>query len=183
MRCVDHHHMLERLDADDHDETPVYYTAGPFVYPQAFYQHAIDREEPPMEPVNQGARKLPQLFIGWIPDLQFETPLVLTHPDFNFQNLLVSPLGRLQSLIDWDGVPAVPRSIGNKVLPSFLIRDWDPAMYGWDKYMERGNKPIGVWEDSSETLQRYRQIYQELIQAHLPSFSPGTDLSMTRLSL
>jgi aminoglycoside phosphotransferase (APT) family kinase protein len=183
MRCVDHQRMLERLKADDDDETPLYYTAGPFVSPQAFYRHAIDREEPPTNPLHQGVRKLLQLFLDWIPDLQAETPFVLTHPDFNFQNILVSPQGRLQSLIDWDGVAAVPRSIGNETLPSFLTRDWDPAMYAWDEDMERGIEPIGLWEDSPETLQRYRQDYQELLKAHFSPSTSDTNRSMTKLSL
>ncbi|KAH8691003.1 kinase-like domain-containing protein [Phaeosphaeriaceae sp. PMI808] len=182
MRCVDHQRMLERLKTNDGDETPLYYTAGPFLSPQAFYRHAIDREEPPTKPLHQGIRKLLQLFLDWIPDLQAETPFVLTHPDFNFQNILVSPQGRLQSLIDWDGVTAVPHSIGNETLPSFLTRDWDPAMYAWNENMERGIQPIGLWEDSTETLQQYRRNYQELFKAHFSSTS-GNNCSMTKLSL
>ncbi|KAF2757812.1 hypothetical protein EJ05DRAFT_501333 [Pseudovirgaria hyperparasitica] len=182
MRCTDHQRMLERLDTNDDDETPLYYTAGPFISPRAFYRHAIDREEPPSSPVHQGIRKLLELFIDWIPDLQAETPFVLTHPDFNFQNILVSPQGRLQSLIDWDGVTVVPRSIGNETLPSFLTRDWDPAMYAWNEDMERGIEPTGLWEDSPDTLQRYRRTYQELFKAQSSS-TLDTDPSMTKLSL
>jgi hypothetical protein len=182
MRCVDHQRMLERLRTNDDDETPLYYTAGPFASPQAFYRHAIDGEKPPTKPLHQGVRKLLQLFLYWIPDHQAETPFILTHPDFNFQNILVSSQGRLQSLIDWDGVIAVPRSIGNETLPSFLTRDWDPAMYAWNENMERGIQPIGLWEDSPETLQRYRRYYQELFKAHFSSAS-DTKRSMTKLSL
>ncbi|CAI6340628.1 unnamed protein product [Periconia digitata] len=182
MRCVDHQRMLERFGKDDEDETPLYYTAGPFDSPRAFYRQAIDREEPSTQPVYQGARKLLQLFLDWIPDLQAETPFVLAHPDFNFQNILVSPQGQLQSIIDWDGVAAVPLSIGNKSLPSFLTRDWDPAMYAWNEDMERGTQPDGLWEDSPETLQKYRREYQELFQARSSSPS-GNNPSMTKLSL
>jgi hypothetical protein len=182
MRCIDHQRMLERLRTNNDDETPLFYTAGPFLSPQAFCRHAIDREDPPTKPLHQGVQKLLQLFLDWIPHLQAEIPFVLTHPDFNFQNVLVSSQGRLQSLIDWDGVTAVPRSIGNEKLPSFLTRDWDPAMYGWNENMERGIQLLGLWEDSPETLQRYRRIYQELFKAHLSSTS-DINRSMTKLSL
>lgn len=176
MRCVDHQRMLARLKTDDEDETPLYYTTGPFSSPRAFYRHAIDREELPPQLVHQGVQKLLRLFLEWIPEFQVETPFVLTHPDLNFQNILVSPEGRLQSLIDWDGVKAVPRSIGNKGFPSFLTRDWDPSMYGWTEDMEGDTEPDGVWEDSPETLQRHRQEYE----AHISSVS--ADNSMTKLS-
>jgi hypothetical protein len=56
-------------------------------------------------------------------------------------------------------------------------------MYAWDEDMERGIEPIGLWEDSPETLQRYRQDYQELLKAHFSPSTSDTNRSMTKLSL
>ncbi|KAF3000955.1 hypothetical protein E8E13_009115 [Curvularia kusanoi] len=179
MRSVDNRRMIERLDDDNNDsEMPLYYTSGPFFSPQEFYQHVLDGEEPDPDPFVNGIKSLLQLFLSWVPDCQTETPFVISHPDLNFQNILVSSEGRLQSLIDWDDVVAVPRSIGNENLPSFLTRDWDPAMYAWNEDMERGVEPRGCWEDSPETLQRHRREYQAYI-----SSASGGEGAMTNLSL
>ena len=36
-------------------------------------------------------------------------------------------------------------------------------MYGWNEDMERGIEPVGVWEDSPETLRFYRGVYAGFI--------------------
>ncbi|EEQ32862.1 conserved hypothetical protein [Microsporum canis CBS 113480] len=83
-------------------------------------------------------------------DLQW-IQFVLTHPDLNIQNVLVSEDGSAQGLIDWGGVAAVPRLVG---------RDWDPAIYVWNKEMEEGIERDTLGEDSPETLclQRYLSL-------------------------
>ncbi|KAH7146148.1 hypothetical protein EDB81DRAFT_934036 [Dactylonectria macrodidyma] len=71
--------------------------------------------------------------ISWFPKPVDPKPFVLTHPDFDIQNILVSEDGQLQGIIDWEGVAAVPRNTGNEALPSWLTRDWDPMMYRFSK--------------------------------------------------
>ncbi len=68
--------------------------------------------------------------INWIPDPSGVNSFVLTHRDFDIQNLIVSEDGELRGIIDWDGVAAVPRTLGNERYPEWLTRDWDPGMYG-----------------------------------------------------
>lgn len=79
-------------------------------------------------------------------------PFVLVHPDFDIQNFIVSEEGELQGIIDWDGVTAEPRSLGNERYPEWFSRDWDPDMYGYKESMEHGVEPECVWEDSPEFL-------------------------------
>lgn len=107
------------------------------------------------------------MLLGWIPEPELRDgwkPFVLAHPDLDIQNVLVAEDGTLQGIIDWDGVCSVPRSIGNERFPSWLTRDWDASMYGWNEDMERGVEPLGVWEDSPETLRKYRSIYTGFVQ-------------------
>lgn len=110
------------------------------------------------------------MLLGWIPEPELRDgykPFVLAHPDLGIQNVLVAEDGTLQGIIDWDGICSVPRSIGNQRFPSWLSRDWDPFMYGRNEDMERGVEPLGVWEDSPETLKNIDPSIWDLCK-HLP---------------
>ncbi|KNG83254.1 hypothetical protein ANOM_008263 [Aspergillus nomiae NRRL 13137] len=118
--------------------------------------------------LERGVLGLLRLFIDWIPEPSDELgAFVLAHPDLDVQNVLVSRDGALQAIIDWDGVGVVPRSVGNERFPSWLIRDWDPAIYCWTEEIERRAEPLGLWEDSPDTLRFYRSVYTGFIQSHL----------------
>lgn len=169
MRRVDHQAMLDRMATGDEDETALYFAAGPWPDFMSFYTLSLDRGVEPDEPFRRGLRRLLRLFLGWIPaaDADGRGSFVLAHPDFDIQNVIVSSDGHLQGLIDWDGVAAVPRSVGNESYPSWLTRDWDPAMYGWNEDMERGVQPEGVWEDSPSTLAQHRAEYAGFMRSCL----------------
>jgi hypothetical protein len=124
------------------------------------------------------------MFLSWIPEPQ-DPKFVLTHPDFDIQNVLVAEDGTLQGLIDWDGVAAVPRLVGNERYPSWLTRDWDPAMYAWTEDMEKGIEPDGLLEDSPDTLAWHRKEYNDFLQRHNPrqSDSLPPSSSITQKSL
>lgn len=125
------------------------------------------------------------MFIHWIPEPEplheyrrekKKKPFVLAHPDFDIQNDMVSEDGGLQALIDWDGICAVPRSLGNERYPGWLTRDWDPAMYSCAEEMEReGFEPEGVWEDSAETLAFYRALHDGFMRSCLLSRQDACD--------
>ncbi|PGG99012.1 hypothetical protein AJ79_08711 [Helicocarpus griseus UAMH5409] len=92
--------------------------------------------------------------------------------------------------IGWDNVSFVPRLVGNERFPSFLTRDWDPAMYAWNEDMEEGIKGETVWEDSPDTLASHRKEYNQYMQealrrgAEFSSPPPSHNvLSTTQLSL
>jgi hypothetical protein len=114
-------------------------------------------------PIPQGLAMLLHQLISWIPEPQGNGPFVLAHPDFDIQNFIVSEEGELLSIIDWDGVAAVPQSLGNRGYPGWLTRNWDPAMYGYKESMEHAVEPEGVWEDSPDCLAYYRGIYNAII--------------------
>ncbi len=71
-------------------------------------------------------------------------------------------------VIDWDSVAAWPRSLGNRRYPSWLTRDWDPVMYGY----EDGKLTPGMTENSPAELARYRKVYREAMS----KISPGHEL-------
>lgn len=76
----------------------------------------LDRRLAPPDQFGQGIYKLLRLFIDWFPsaDCAQEPEFVLPHPDLDLQNILISPEGELRGIIDWDGVGAVPRCVGNE---------------------------------------------------------------------
>ncbi|KAJ5765959.1 uncharacterized protein N7511_003575 [Penicillium nucicola] len=74
------------------------------------------------------------------------------HPEHNkldIQNFIVSEDGELLGVIDWDGVAAVPRTLGNERYTGWPTRDWDQAMYDYQESMEDGVEPE-VREGGSE---------------------------------
>lgn len=42
---------------------------------------------------------------------------------------LVDDDANVTAFIDWDGVDTSPSSMGFAAYPSWITRDWDPAMY------------------------------------------------------
>ncbi|KAI5858522.1 kinase-like domain-containing protein [Tricharina praecox] len=86
---------------------------------------------------------------------------IVAHPNLDAPNILVDDDGNITGVIDWDGVQTMPRGYGFSCYPSWITRDWDPIMYGCS---EPG------YEDTPETLSRYRQAYASAFQdVNLPS--------------
>lgn len=82
---------------------------------------------------------------------------VLAHPDFALQNFLVEEDGTLCGIIDWDGVAAVPLSVGCLKYPDWLISDWNP----WYDYHP---KNTGQQGNSPEKLATYRIMYAQFVE-------------------
>ncbi|KAM5353485.1 hypothetical protein ACJ41O_000135 [Fusarium nematophilum] len=163
MRHVDHQAMLDRwfIHQDPADD-PIYVESPVFSGPRYYYAFSLGLHEAD-KPFPRGAALLLKQLINHIPSPPHMKPFVLAHPDYDIQNFIVSETGELQGIIDWDGVAAVPRSIGSERYPSWLTRDWDPTMYGYDESMDNGAEPEGAWEDSPDSLRYYRGLYREMI--------------------
>lgn len=183
MRRVDDRAMLDRwFIHGDPNNDPIYMECAPSSNPKAYYTVMLDKH-PEQNPVPRGLTMLLRQLISWIPEPCGTDPFVLAHPDFDIQNFIVSEDGELQGIIDWDGVAALPRTLGNERYPGWLMRDWDPAMYGYKESMERGVEPEGVWEDSAESLAYYRGVYQGIVAKHCIERRGGCDLNLCRMSL
>ena len=158
LRTADMPAMLKRLNNDEDDQSPIFCELGPFKDQKSQLLCMLDRLEPSPDAYCQGLNKLLRLFIEWVPEeYSAGAPaFVLTHPDLDIQNVLVSEEGTLRGLIDWDGVAAVPKCIGNERYPSWLIRDWDPMKYGLrdlEEDVEPGqNSEAGGYNESKETI-------------------------------
>ena len=104
----------------------------------------------------------------------------LGHPDFNFQNIITDDEGEITGIIDWDGAETRPRALGFARYPSWITRDWDPAMYDYPKESP-GPDNQSYQEDSPEQLISYRREYAAaMADQNLPkeAYSPND----TRLS-
>ena len=164
MRKLDLSSMLDGFHTDDSNDTFVFCELEPFTNSKAFLLCMLDRREPPPDKFSQGIYKLLRFFIDWFPynDCAKEEEFVLSHPDLDIQNVLVSQEGRLCGLIDWDGVGTVPRCVGNERYPSWLTRDWDPAKYGYGHEGEGAD--TGCSENSPEELALYRAMYLQFME-------------------
>lgn len=133
MQRVDYQAMLDRFQTDEEDEPTVTFEVRPFKSQKEFFHCSLDRREAPPDQFSRGFHKVLRLLLAWVPytDDAKQAPFVLTHPDFDIQNIIVSPDGELCGIIDWDGVAAEPSCLGNERYPSWLTRDWDPMMYGY----------------------------------------------------
>ncbi|KAM5473022.1 hypothetical protein MauCBS54593_002735 [Microsporum audouinii] len=161
--------MLDALHTnDEYDGANIFYTAGPFTSPKSYFTYMFEKRKSPTneDEYGLGLYKLLRLFI----DLAFadvqqqEKGFVLTHPDFDIQNIIVSEDGKLHGLIDWDGVVTVPRCLGNERYPSWLTRDWDPMKYAYKDNVTPGPDNPNNHENSPNELHHYREIYQGIME-------------------
>lgn len=113
-RQVDNRAMLDRwFKHRDPSDDPIYVEQPVFSDPKAYYTFMLDNH-PEQNPISRGLALLLRQLITWIPESSgIDHPFVLAHPDFDIQNFLVSAEGELKGIIDWDGVAAVPRTLGN----------------------------------------------------------------------
>lgn len=152
------------------NEEDTVFTLGPFDRPCAYFQDHVQRrlDKEKLSDLQVGMLRFLLLLFEWLPETEDQAPFVLQHPDFNHQNCLVSEDGELQAIIDWDGVDVVPKVVGDLRHPSFLTRDWDPGMYGYENGEEDGQvKKSTCPEDSPQTLHYFRSVYANVISSHL----------------
>jgi hypothetical protein len=114
--------------------------------------------------VLQELLKLLRMFADWTPEPIAGKSFVMTHPNPNIFNCLVSDDGSVRAILDWHGAKAEPPSIGNESYPLWLMRDWDLTVYGWTEEMEHRIKDEDwMLEGSPDTLEFYRNIYVQCI--------------------
>ena len=157
--------------ASDSPDDLLYYTWGPSSTPSAYVTAPLDRRNTE-HPFQKGVDGLLRTLICWIPDpfaASAHGRFVLRHPDLNMQNIMVSEDGTVVGIIDWDGVAAVPRVLGNECYPMFLTRDWNPRIYEYDPRVDdddnnnNGNifdaSSPELWEHSPEAHSELRGEY------------------------
>ncbi|KAI1370436.1 hypothetical protein F4677DRAFT_438371 [Hypoxylon crocopeplum] len=183
VRRIDQKAMLDRWFVhDDPDDDPIYVECAAYVDPKKHYTLMLDMH-PEQNLVPRGIEMLLRQLINWIPEPDGAARFVLSHPDFDIQNFIVSDNGELQVIIDWDGVAATPRTLGNERYPGWLTRDWDPAMYGYKESMDQGVEPEGVWEDSPTCLAYYRGLYDEMVARCRAERGHSSNINLCRMSL
>ncbi|RYP06016.1 hypothetical protein DL764_003433 [Monosporascus ibericus] len=135
---------LDRSDGrgTEDERTPVYTAVWPHDDPREAYTAPLDRC-PPTTEAARGVDALLRLLIGMLREpgraggAEGEgegagtRPFVLAHPDLQLRHVIVSEDGEVAGIVGWDGVRAVPRSVGDEALPRWLVRDFDPFVYGW----------------------------------------------------
>ncbi|KAL9628942.1 MAG: hypothetical protein Q9204_005564 [Flavoplaca sp. TL-2023a] len=166
---VDYYAENKRPLSVDDDET-TFIEQGPFLDPKQYFLASLDNENiTELAHMVQGERKILRLFIDWFfqATSDYDSDFVLTHPDFNLQNVLVGGDGSLKGLVDWDGVAAVPRCIGPEAPPLWLTPDWDPHWYNYDTEAQRAIDEDDYPEMSPEELDIYREKYANHIEAAL----------------
>ena len=137
-------------------------------------------------PYVRGINEIIPLFTTWLLETvervnDSRGQFVLAHPDFAFQNFLVEDDGTLCGIIDWDGVAAVPLSVGCLKYPDWLMKDWHP------KYDYRPEN-IGQDANSPQELATYRNMYAQFVEAQ-SSITCGSrktgklNADITRMSL
>lgn len=155
------------------------YVSGPFEDLKEFLYNDWDEDE---EVILRGdsTMRILHYAIESMPDFMVNFGSYPLSPrDLNHQNILVDEDGNITGFIDWDEITTKPACLGCARYPSWITRDWDPAMYGWDCGSEW--EDLMVEEDSPEALSRYRQHYSQVFE-RLTSQLPNYDPRHTRLS-
>lgn len=153
-------------DEEASDEAP-FCDIGPFYNLRDYLLHMIKGHRPPIEGFGTGINRMLALFIKWLPEHHVNAPFGLAHPDYDLQNVLVKEDGTVCGLIDWDGVAAVPRSIGCESYPKWLTHDWDPFFYDFDIESRKLHHECGPAEHSPEELVHYRAMYAKFMEKAL----------------
>lgn len=166
-RVYDLSGQYDKMNSGDDDGTANFCAKGSFDDVKSFLKYNLDRRGPiKAHPArfHRGVHMLLRQFMDWISANQSmeEPQFVLAHPDYALQNMLVSEDGTLRGIIDWDGVAAIPRCMGQ--YPLWLMRDWDPASYNYD--VEKGKlcDPEGQWENTPGELDSYRKMYAQFME-------------------
>ncbi|KAJ6118151.1 Aminoglycoside phosphotransferase [Penicillium samsonianum] len=153
-----------RFDDQDRLIGAVPVNNDPFSGLREAYTSRLDRWVKGKNEFDGGLLKLLRMFADWTPESSSGKSFVLTHPNPNIFNFLVSDDGSVRAILDWHGAEAEPPSIGNEIYPLWLMRDWDPTVYIWNEEMEQGiHDENYVWEDSPDTLEFYRNVYAKCI--------------------
>ncbi|KAG5639509.1 hypothetical protein H0H81_000654 [Sphagnurus paluster] len=109
---------------------------GPFATTHAFLSHLVQSLiDSACSPSRKSFYYLLRMAALSLPDSAYDgPPFVLSHPDFDSQNVLVDPITfQLTAFIDWDGVDVSPRLGGFARYPAWITRDWDPGCYWWNE--------------------------------------------------
>ncbi|KAI0522295.1 hypothetical protein F5B22DRAFT_643315 [Xylaria bambusicola] len=155
LREVDVKAMVLRWFSDEECSTlPLYCRTGPWGHPRDMYTALLDAW-PPDTVAERGVDGLLRLLLGLIeePGTQSSTEcvpcgmakgekgrqtkmrkkFVLTHPDLSMRNIVLAEDGTtIKAILGWDGARAAPRSLGNEALPRWLVRDFNPFVWGWE---------------------------------------------------
>ncbi|KAM0796933.1 kinase-like domain-containing protein, partial [Usnea florida] len=159
---------VDENSCPDHD---VWCAKGPTADPSDYFLFNLNRrgyQEGDSEYI-RGVYESTCLFAKWALDLSQNMypqgpQFVLAHPDLDLQNILVLEDGTLAGILDWDGVAAVPLSVGCLKLPNWLIRDWDPNNYNWDVEAHEPKLRSGRMENTPDELLAYRAMYAQFIE-------------------
>jgi hypothetical protein len=91
-----------RLELEPPNYMPAYFSSGPYKTAKEFYTSALQREHA-KSVFLLGQRQILEFLISCMDDFfaADRQSFVLTHPDFDIQNFLVSPQGELVGIIDW----------------------------------------------------------------------------------
>ena len=99
------------------------------------------------------------------------------HPDLAWHNIFVDDDANVTAFIDWDSLAITTCSLGFGRYPSWLTRDWDPAMYGYEDDAEASEDM--AQESTPLELSRYRKHYASAFHRFAP---PDYDPRETRLA-
>lgn len=188
--------FYDTIDGEPYPEHDVWCENGPTTDPSSYLLFMLNRRGYKKEDsaYSRGVRESAGLFTKWALELSDnmdhkEQKFVLAHPDFDIQNILVHDDGTLSGILDWDGVAAVPLSVGCLRYPNWLIRDWDPVNYNWDIEAHKPKSYSGRPENTPDELVCYRAMYAQFIEMLLPTGSAGIKTGkieadiITRMSL
>ena len=189
LQDTDHISKDERTEKDDKDQTDdeddedIICEKGPFECPKTAFLFDVDRSNVYRQgdKYTQGCYKALRIFID-LAFANFDDPgrrFVLTHPDFDVQNVLVADDGTLRGLIDWDGVASVPREVGCAQYPLWLMRDWVPYYYVYDEQGGKTEEDADYEESSPAELASYRAMYAHFMEKEIERQTGGPDLVTT----
>ena len=176
--------MMNYKAMNDGSMDDAYFETGPFLYPEDQYLAALEM----LGEADSSVDLLKELLRCVPENAEEKDEFDLAHPDLDLQNIIVSDDGTVQAIIDWDGVAAVPMSIGSRKYPLWLTQDWQFYARGWEGPPSEFTPAHKAWKHRDDMIKGYRQMYQQLLdEAHpeleIPALGRDAAKDFTRWSL
>ncbi|KAI1339347.1 hypothetical protein F5Y15DRAFT_424050 [Xylariaceae sp. FL0016] len=208
LKELDIQSMVDRWLGDENCErTPINIERGPYENTQSMYTDMLNTC-PATSEISEGVDKLLRLLIRHIREPKYtrerdswqdpmsdrcgatrtngiqRRPFVLTHPDLSMRNIILAEDGTtIRAILGWDGVRVVPRSLGPSAFPRWLVRDFNPFVYGWrpaPDFWRKGHVPptCNRFEDPPWVLRELREQYAEIMGKVMSEERPRISMDM-----
>ncbi|KAI1320429.1 hypothetical protein F5Y16DRAFT_84041 [Xylariaceae sp. FL0255] len=168
---------------------PLHVDMGPWNETKAMYTAMLDTYQARTEE-EEGFDWLLRMLVRQIrePVTEHGRRFVLTHRDLSMRNIILKDdCCSIKAILGWDEARAVPHSMGNESFPIWLVRDFNPFVWGWKapagSTSGGGGDDCNRFEDAPWVLRALREDYVQMVRELKGDHDKDAGLTTTSQSL